>query len=261
MIEIPRLPIFGALATLLTLLTGPASAATMIPAADLSPLAMFLGADWVVKTVMGVLFTASVVSWAIFVAKMLELRAANAHVDETISALARAPRLADASTALGADRGPGRAMLDAVAREVELSGVAAERTGLEERVASRLTSIEASVALRISAGVGLVGTVGSTAPFVGLFGTVWGIMNSFVGIAKAQTTNLAVVAPGIAEALFATAIGLVAAIPAVVLYNRLVRAVGLHRNAVADLGAAVRRILSRELDLGHRAEPFAQAAE
>ncbi len=256
---IPRLPLFGAVAALIGVFAGPASAAT--GTADLSPLAMFLGADWVVKTVMGVLFAASLLSWTIFVAKMLELRAANAHVAETIEALTRAPRLADAAAALNADRGPGRAMLDAVAREIELSGETVDRAGLEERVASRLARIEAAVAARISSGVGLVGTVGSTAPFVGLFGTVWGIMNSFVGIAKAQTTNLAVVAPGIAEALFATAIGLVAAIPAVVLYNRLVRAVGLHRNAVADAGAAVRRILSRELDRGAASCPLARAAE
>ena len=261
MIEIPRLPIFGALAALLAALGGPASAATGSPVADLSPLAMFLGADWVVKTVMGVLFLASLVSWTIFVAKMLELRAANAHVDDTIEVLTRTPRLAEAATALRADHGPGRAMLDAVSREIELSGTTVDRAGLEERVASRLARIEAAVASRVSAGVGLVGTVGSTAPFVGLFGTVWGIMNSFVGIAKAQTTNLAVVAPGIAEALFATAIGLVAAIPAVVLYNRLVRAISLHRSAVADIGAAVRRILSRELDLERGACPLARAAE
>lgn len=242
-----------------SVLAGSASAASV--ADDLSPLAMFLGAGWVVKSVMGVLTVASLTSWTIFLAKTLELRAANAHVAETIEALSTSSRLVDAAQALRADHGPGRAMLDAVAREIDLSGADIDRVGLEERVASRLARIEATVAARIAAGVGLVGTVGSTAPFVGLFGTVWGIMNSFVGIAKAQTTNLAVVAPGIAEALFATAIGLVAAIPAVVLYNRLVRSIGLYRNGVADVGAAVRRVLSRELDRSGATGAVVRAAE
>ncbi|MDK9695216.1 MAG: tonB-system energizer ExbB [Siculibacillus sp.] len=245
MISVPRLPLFGVVASLVAFFSGSAAAAAP---GDLSPLAMFLGADWVVKAVMGLLAAASVLSWTIFVAKLVELRAANRHIGETIELLGRTARLSEASEVFGHDHGPGRAMLDAVAREIELSGPQVDRLGLEERVASRLARIEATVASRISSGVGLVGTVGSIAPFVGLFGTVWGIMNSFVGIAESQTTNLAVVAPGIAEALFATAIGLVAAIPAVVLYNRLVRSVGLYRNAVADAGAAVRRILSRELD-------------
>src|SRR3546814_1624005 len=83
-------------------------------------------------------------------------------------------------------------------------------------------------------GTGLLATIGATAPFVGLFGTVWGIMNSFIGIAASKTTNLAVVAPGIAEALLATALGLVAAIPAVVIYNHFSRQIGAYRAQVAD---------------------------
>lgn len=97
-------------------------------------------------------------------------------------------------------------------------------------------------------GTGLIATIGSTAPFVGLFGTVWGIMNSFIGISQAQTTNLAVVAPGIAEALLATAIGLVAAIPAVVIYNVFARAIGGYRQVLADVAAGVERLVSRDLD-------------
>ena len=94
----------------------------------------------------------------------------------------------------------------------------------------------------------MLATIGATAPFVGLFGTVWGIMNSFIGISKAQTTNLAVVAPGIAEALLATAIGLVAAIPAVVIYNIFARRIGAYRALLADLSAEILRLVSRELD-------------
>jgi biopolymer transport protein ExbB len=97
-------------------------------------------------------------------------------------------------------------------------------------------------------GTGILATIGATAPFIGLFGTVWGIMDSFVGISKAQTTNLAVVAPGIAEALLATAIGLVAAIPAVVIYNMFARASAGCRANIGDAAAAVQRLISRDLD-------------
>ncbi|MCY1507996.1 Biopolymer transport protein ExbB [compost metagenome] len=100
----------------------------------------------------------------------------------------------------------------------------------------------------MSKGTGPLATIGSTAPFVGLFGTVWGIMNSFIGIAKSQTTNLAVVAPGIAEALLATALGLVAAIPAVVIYNVFARSITGYKAQVADCSAQVLLLLSRDLD-------------
>ena len=98
--------------------------------------------------------------------------------------------------------------------------------GFKERVALRLERVEAAMSRQIARGTGVLATIGATAPFVGLFGTVWGIMNSFIGISEAHTTNLAVVAPGIAEALLATALGLVAAIPAVVIYNHLARSIG-----------------------------------
>ena len=107
-------------------------------------------------------------------------------------------------------------------------------------------------------GTGLLATIGSTAPFVGLFGTVWGIMNAFIGISESQTTNLAVVAPGIAEALLATALGLVAAIPAVVIYNMFARAIAGYRQVLADASAGVERLVSR--DLVHRAVPRRQLA-
>jgi biopolymer transport protein ExbB len=97
-------------------------------------------------------------------------------------------------------------------------------------------------------GTGALATIGATAPFVGLFGTVWGIMNSFIGISKAHTTNLAVVAPGIAEALLATALGLFAAIPAVVIYNMFSRAIAAYRALYGDCTAEVLRLLSRDLD-------------
>ncbi|HRQ83434.1 MAG TPA: tonB-system energizer ExbB, partial [Azospirillaceae bacterium] len=134
------------------------------------------------------------------------------------------------------------------------------KDGVKERVASRLDRIEAAAAQRMTAGTGILATIGSTGPFVGLFGTVWGIMNSFIGISKAHTTNLAVVAPGIAEALLATAIGLVAAIPAVVIYNVFARAISGYRAQIGDVAAEIQRLVSRDLDRGALARRV-QAAE
>jgi biopolymer transport protein ExbB len=129
-----------------------------------------------------------------------------------------------------------------------LSADALAPAGVKERVASLLEGMAALEARRIARGLSLVATIGSTAPFVGLFGTVWGIMHSFIGISAANATSLAVVAPGIAEALLATACGLVAAIPAVVIYNHFARAVGAYRGLVSETAASVLRLLSRDLD-------------
>jgi len=139
----------------------------------------------------------------------------------------------------------------AAVAEVSLSsGISGE--GVKERVASRLDRIEAAAGRRLSKGTGILASIGSTAPFIGLFGTVWGIMNSFIGISKAQTTNLAVVAPGIAEALLATALGLVAAIPAVMIYNAFARSIAGVRAQLGDASAEVLRLVSRDLDRGAR---------
>src|SRR5262249_48598418 len=120
--------------------------------------------------------------------------------------------------------------------------------GIKERVASRLERIEAKRGRMMVRATGVLATIGATAPFVGLFGTVWGIMNSFIGISKSQTTNLAVVAPGIADALLATAFGLFAAIPAVVIYNWFARQVATYRAQIGDASAEVLRLVSRDLD-------------
>jgi biopolymer transport protein ExbB len=124
-----------------------------------------------------------------------------------------------------------------------------EKSGIKERVGSRIERIEADGARRIARGTGILATIGATAPFVGLFGTVWGIMNSFIGISKSHTTNLAVVAPGIAEALLATAFGLAAAIPAVVIYNLFSRQIAGYRALAGDAAAELMRLFSRDLDL------------
>src|ERR1700737_2332515 len=135
--------------------------------------------------------------------------------------------------------------------DARLSAGIPSDSGIKERAASSFAEISRAEARRIRLGMGLLATIGATSPFVGLFGTVWGIMNSFIGISKAQTTNLAVVAPGIAEALLATAIGLVAAIPAVIIYNHFTRVTKGYLELVGRASGAAGRLLSRDLDRTH----------
>jgi biopolymer transport protein ExbB len=149
--------------------------------------------------------------------------------------------------------------LNAAVREARLSGDVPYKTGIKERASSSFTEISRAEARRIRMGMGLLATIGATSPFVGLFGTVWGIMNSFIGISKSQTTNLAVVAPGIAEALLATAIGLVAAIPAVIIYNHFSRVTKGYLELVGRASGAAGRLLSRDRDRARG--PMIQAAE
>ena len=124
-----------------------------------------------------------------------------------------------------------------------------DNEGIKERTGFRLERRVAFVGRYMGRGNGYLATIGAISPFVGLFGTVWGIMNSFIGIAQTQTTNLAVVAPGIAEALLATAIGLFAAIPAVVIYNIFARMIGSYKASLGDVAAQVLLLQSRDLDL------------
>lgn len=162
--------------------------------------------------------------------------------------IAKAKSLSDAADALKSESSAGASLVEAAMAELHQSADALhDADGLKERIASHLERIEAEAGRRMVKGTGVLATIGATAPFVGLFGTVWGIMNSFIGISEAQTTNLAVVAPGIAEALLATALGLVAAIPAVVIYNHFTRRIAAYRALVADTAAAVLRLVSRDL--------------
>ncbi|MCO5155676.1 MAG: tonB-system energizer ExbB [Aquamicrobium sp.] len=229
---------------------------------DLSPWGMFMAADWVVKAVMIGLAFASLVTWTVWLAKSLEIAGAKANAGRGLKRIVQAESLPDAVRSLPGRGGPAALMVRAAAHEVEASrstlpyGGAA---GLKERVTSHLSRIEAQAGRRMTRGTGILATIGSTAPFVGLFGTVWGIMNSFIGISEAQTTNLAVVAPGIAEALLATALGLVAAIPAVVIYNVFARSIAGYRLLLADASAAVERLVSRDID--RRAVPGEAGAE
>jgi biopolymer transport protein ExbB len=175
---------------------------------DLSPWGMFLTANQVVQAVIVGLLIASVITWTVGLAKAIELAALKRKLRGALSVLDRSRSSAEAERALGAGSPAMDLVRAAIAEETLSADGSAE--GIKERVASRLERIEAAAGRRMGRGIGTLATIGATAPFVGLFGTVWGIMDSFVGISRAQTTNLAVVAPGIAEALLATAIGLIA---------------------------------------------------
>lgn len=218
---------------------------------DLSPWGMFLAADRVVKAVIIGLVFASLVTWTVWLAKSFELAIAKRQARRALDAISAAAALRDVGDVLVGRRGVAALMVQAAGREMRQSGATLDHAGpagVKERVASRLVRLQVQAGRRMARGTGVLATIGSTAPFVGLFGTVWGIMNAFIGISEAQTTNLAVVAPGIAEALLATALGLVAAIPAVVIYNVFARSIAGYRQLLADIAATVERMVSRDLD-------------
>jgi len=225
---------------------------------DLSSWGMFVHADIIVKLVMIGLAIASLVTWTVWLAKWLELRSARTAVRRDLRTLENCPTLSQAHEQLRNGTSPTAFLMQAAGNEIRLSA-SLRGDGLKERIAWQLERIEQAASRKMARGTGVLATIGSTAPFVGLFGTVWGIMDSFIGISKAHTTNLAVVAPGIAEALLATALGLVAAIPAVMIYNVLARSTAQYRALLGDASAQVMKLVSRDLD---RAKlPLSQAAE
>ena len=225
---------------------------------NLSPWGMFMGADIVVKAVMIGLAFASLVTWTVWLAKSIELRRKASQARRRLGRLESDTTLAEVEHESRGASDAVAQLIQSAARETGLSrGVVDD--GLKERIALRLERVEAAMSQQIARGTGVLATIGATAPFVGLFGTVWGIMNSFIGISEAKTTNLAVVAPGIAEALLATALGLVAAIPAVVIYNHLARAVTAYRAILTDASAQVLLLVSRQRDRG--AYSMSRAAE
>jgi len=225
---------------------------------DLSPVGMFMSADIVVKAVMVGLALASVATWTVWLAKTIELARAKRRLRGALRVLERTASLADPF--LSSQNGEAHDLRAAAIEEVRLSAAAGDTDGIKERIASRLERIEAAYGRAITRGTGILATIGATAPFVGLFGTVWGIMNSFIGISKSHTTNLAIVAPGIAEALLATAFGLAAAIPAVVIYNMFSRSIAGYRALLGDSAAMVLRLAGRDLDRGARARPSLHSA-
>ena len=233
---------------------------------DLSPWGMYINADPVVKAVLIGLAFASLVTWTVWLAKTIEIVICKRRVRAALNILASVRSTTEGVERLAATQGEVRQFLDAAVTELKLSAGSIERDGIKERIASRLERIEAAYGRRLLRGTGVLATIGSTAPFVGLFGTVWGIMNSFIGISKSQTTNLAVVASGIAEALLAPAFGLAAAIPAVVIYNVFARSISGYRALLGDASAEVLRLVSRDLERpaaspARRGAPLPAAAE
>src|SRR5712671_200692 len=214
----PALPAPASPAPIVPDVSAPASLGTVDLPRDLSPWGMYQTADPLVKAVLIGLVIASVITWTVWLSKSVELAIARRRARKLLISLASARSLAEAAQQIAQSKGPVRRLVDA-------NGGRA-----------------------IMRGTGVLATIGATAPFVGLFGTVWGIMNSFIGISKSQTTNLAVVAPGIAEALLATALGLAAAIPAVVIYNVFARSIAGYRAQLGDAAAEVLRLVSRDLD-------------
>ena len=215
---------------------------------DLSPWGMYKNADIVVKIVMIGLAIASIITWTIWIAKGFELLGAKRRLRVEIAHLKKATTLKEASDTATQKGTLAHLLVQDALDEMRLSANSREKEGIKERVSFRLERLVAACGRNMSSGTGVLATIGSTAPFVGLFGTVWGIMNSFIGIAKTQTTNLAVVAPGIAEALLATALGLVAAIPVVVIYNVFARSIAGYKAKVSDASAEVLLLVSRDLD-------------
>lgn len=240
--------------TISTVATTAPSAAEKVMASiphDLSPIGMFLSADWVVKAVMMGLALASVATWTIFIVKMIEISTAKRRARAALKAVNQAGSLSELELAMKTEKGTGPLLVDAAVIEVQasISAIdAAGNEGLKERLNSVLSRIVSAAGRRIAFGTGPLATIGAIGPFVGLFGTVWGIMNSFIGISQAQTTNLAVVAPGIAEALLATAIGLIAAVPAVIIYNVFARLITGYRQQLVDVSSGIERLVSRDLD-------------
>lgn len=218
---------------------------------DLSLLGLFMQADWIVKSVMLLLLAASVWVWAIVFEKVVSLRRANraaasfedrfwsgGSLDELYEAEGARPAHPIAAV-FGAAMGEWR-------RSAQVVGADMSRGSVRERVDRAIGVTVNREMERMERWMVFLASVGSVAPFVGLFGTVWGIMRSFSAIAVSKNTNLAVVAPGIAEALFATAVGLVAAIPAVLAYNKLSTDLSRFAGRLEAFGSEFGAILSRQ---------------
>src|SRR6185312_9516398 len=221
---------------------------------NISVVHMFMGADWIVKTVMLILLVASLWSWTIIFNKWLALgtlrrRAAKFEktfwsgqsLDELYQQFSNRADHPMAAVFVSALREWRRAFEGGTPRE-------ALAPGIKDRIDKAMSVTIMREADGLERSLGFLATVGSTAPFLGLFGTVWGIMNSFSAIAARHDTTLAVVAPGIAEALFATAMGLLAAIPAVIFYNRFVNEIGRYTTRLDAFADEFSAILSRQLD-------------
>ena len=225
----------------------------------LTPVTMFINASLVVQVVIGGLFLASVFSWILLITKIFEFGGLNRQSDRFLEAFRGARSIADINRIATSDEFEGNPMADmaaAAATEVELSRQAGlsvtgeHRDSTIMRAGSAVQAVQASLGKRLSSGMAFLASVGSNGPFIGLFGTVYGIMVSFIGIANTNTTNLAVVAPGIAEALLATGFGLFAAIPAVIFYNYFQTRITGYGTRSEGFVAELLNAISRQLDKG-----------
>ena len=239
---------------------GAESAPTSIKlSGSLNPVRMFFDANPVVKVVMIGLLLASVLSWTLLILKLLEFARLSGSSNRFVEAFRGARSIADINRIATSEEFEGNPLADmaaAASGEVELSrqaGLAvtgADKNSTLNRAQSAVSAVQSGLARRLSGGMTFLASVGSSGPFVGLFGTVYGIMNSFIGIANTNTTNLAVVAPGIAEALLATGIGLFAAIPAVVFYNVFQVQISGFGTRTDGFIAELMNAISRQLDKG-----------
>ena len=220
---------------------------------------MFLGATPVVKVVMLGLLLASVVTWTLLIIKLVEFAQLNSKSNKFLEAFRGARSITDINRIATSEEFEGNPMADmaaAASGEVELSrqaglSVSAEHRGSTiDRAASAVSAVQAGLAKRLSGGMQFLASIGSSGPFIGLFGTVYGIMNSFIGIAQTNTTNISVVAPGIAEALLATGIGLFAAIPSVIFYNYFQTRIAAYGTRSEGFVAELMNAISRQLDKG-----------
>jgi biopolymer transport protein TolQ len=217
----------------------------------MSPIVLFLHADYVVQIVMGGLVLASIWTWTIIVGQWLRMRRVNRDNDRFEREFWKSEDIDSFYEARGRGELPSAKVLAAGIAEWRRSttGRNVDREGTRARLAIALASAVGAETDKLASRLNILATVGSVAPFVGLFGTVWGIMRSFNDIAGAQNTSLAVVAPGIAEALFATALGLFAAIPAVIAYNRFSYGINRIEARLQRFADGFHGTLSRELEM------------
>lgn len=237
----------------------PAAATEVGGHGDITPISMFMEATPVVKAVMIGLILASIFSWTLLIIKLLEFGGLNRKSDTFLEEFRQARTIADMrkiATDEAYDGNPLADMAAAATEEIELSrqsGLSVtgdDKDGALSRAQHAVSAVQAGLAARLSGGQTFLASTGSIGPFVGLFGTVYGIMNSFIGIVQSNTTNLAAVAPGIAEALLATGIGLFAAIPAVIMYNYFNTRISAYGTRSDGFAAELLNAVSRQLDKG-----------
>jgi biopolymer transport protein ExbB len=239
--------------------TGDAAPATIKNAGKLTPIQMFIDATPIVKAVMIGLILCSILSWTLLVVKTFEFMSLNKASDRFVEAFRGARSITDINRLATSEEFEGNPLADmaaAASGEVELSRQAGLQVTGEHRDTTlnraqlAVAAVQSNLAKRLSGGMQFLASVGSSGPFIGLFGTVYGIMNSFIGIANTNTTNLAVVAPGIAEALLATGIGLAAAIPSVIFYNYFQTRIAAYGSRTEGFVAELMNAISRQLDKG-----------